>query len=40
MPRPTWIRGSLCEGLIVLAVSAMSCGFVFAGILVLLLLGR
>lgn len=40
MPRQWWVSPNLCTGLIVVAVSAMSCGFVYAGIVVLLLFQR
>jgi len=38
MPKQSWISPNLCTGLIVLAISAMSCALVYAGVLFLLLL--
>jgi hypothetical protein len=38
MPRQTSVSPNLCTGLIVLAVSAMSCILVYSGIQVLMLL--
>jgi hypothetical protein len=35
-----WISPNVCTGLIVLAVSAMSCALVYSGVLLLLLLRR
>ena len=38
MTRSTMLTPNICNGLIVLAVSAMSCAIVYSGILLLMLL--
>ena len=38
MTRPTLVSSNLCTGLIVLAVSAMSCVLIYTGVQVLMLL--
>ena len=38
MTRPTLVSSNVCTGLIVLAISAMSCVLVYSGVQVLMLL--
>ena len=38
MAKPTLFSPNVCNGLIILAVSAMSCAIVYAGVVLLMLL--
>jgi hypothetical protein len=38
MSKQTWTAPNFCNGLVVVAVSAMSCALVFSGVLFLILL--